>query len=86
MPFITGAERVGREEGRAEGLAAGRQEAREGFLAGIEELLDLRFSASGLALLPVIRPIEDLDLLRQILHSIKQAESPEALRRLWSKA
>lgn len=80
MPRLTGAELVGREEGLAEGLA----QAREGFWAGIEELLDLRFGASGLALLAEIRSIEDLDLLRKILHSIKQAESPQGLRRLWS--
>lgn len=72
MPFMTGAELWANEK------------ARECLLAGIEELLDLRFGASGLALLPEIRPIEDLDLLRKILHSIKQAESPQALRRHWS--
>lgn len=72
MPFMTGAELWAHEK------------ARECLLAGIEELLDLRFGASGLALLPEIHPIEDLDLLRKILHSIKQVESPQALRRLWS--
>ncbi len=46
----------------------------------------LGFGPTGLALLAEIRPIEDLDLLRKILHSIKPADSPEALRRLWSKA
>ena len=86
MPFITGAQRVERQEGLAEGLAQGRQEARDGLLAGIEELLDVRFGSAGLALLPEIRPIEDLDILRRILHSIKQADCPEALRRLWLKA
>jgi hypothetical protein len=90
MPFITGAQRVEREEGLAEGLAEGLSrglaQAREDLLTGIEELLDVRFGPTGLALLPEIRPIEDLDLLRRILHSVKPADSPEALRRLWSKA
>lgn len=82
MPFITGAQRVEREEGLAEGLA----QAREDILTGIEELLDVRFGPAGLVLLPEIRPIEDLDILRKILHSIKRADGPEALRRLWSRA
>jgi predicted transposase YdaD len=91
MPYITAAERVGREEGLAEGLAKGRQEglaigARGSLLAGIEVALELRFAVSGLALLPEIREIEDVDLLRKILSTIKQASSPETLRQLWLNA
>lgn len=83
MPIVTGAERVGREEGRAEGLAEGLAQAREDLLAGIAALLDGRFGASGLALVPKIRRIEDLELLRNVPHSVKQADTPEALRRFW---
>ncbi|HVA45935.1 MAG TPA: hypothetical protein VNH11_06065 [Pirellulales bacterium] len=95
MPYITAAERVGREEGLAEGLAKGREEgreegraigARQSLLAGIEVALELRFAAPGLTLLPEIREIEDVDLLRKILGAIKQAESPEALCQLWLKS
>lgn len=81
MPFITGSDIALREEGLAEGLAR----AREYLMTGIEELLDLKFGPSGRTLLAEIRPIEDLDLLRKILHSVKQAGSPEALRGLWAK-
>lgn len=80
MPLISTAERVGREEGLAEGIAIG---ARQSLLAGIELGLDLKFAARGLMLLAEIRLIEDVDLLRQVLAAIKQAESPEALRRQW---
>ncbi len=86
MSFITGAQRVEREEGLAEGLAQGRKEAREDLLAGIATVLELKFAASGLALLPEIRQLDDLDLLRKILQAAKQADRPEALRRLWGKA
>ena len=71
MPFMTGADRYGR---------------REGLLAGIEAVLDVKFGAPGLALLPEIRQIDDTDLLRQILQSVKQADNPEALRRVWADA
>lgn len=93
MPFITAAERYGLEKGLAEGLAKGREEgrqegrleAREDLLAGIEALLEVKFAAPGLALLPEIRQFEDLTLLRNVQRAIKQADSPEAVRRLWAK-
>ncbi|HJT34210.1 MAG TPA: hypothetical protein VJ783_19340 [Pirellulales bacterium] len=85
MPFLTGADIVLREEVLAEGLAEGLAQAREDLLTGIEVALDVRFGAPGRALLAEIRPIEDLDLLCKILHGVKQADSPDALRRLWAK-
>lgn len=91
MPLISTAERVGMEKGLAEGLAKGREEglaigARKSFLVGIEVALELRFAATGLSLLPEIRQIDDVELLGKILGAIKQAESVEALRRLWSNS
>jgi hypothetical protein len=83
MPFKTGAERVGREEGLAEGLARGRE---EGLLAGIAVALRIKFGQSGLALLPEIRQIDDVGLLQTILDGVPQADSPDALRRHWVKA
>ncbi|HEX7376978.1 MAG TPA: hypothetical protein VF278_07690 [Pirellulales bacterium] len=85
MPFITGAERVGRAEGRAEGLAEGLAKAKDALLLSIEALLDVRFSTQGLALMHEIRQIKDLDLLQLILKSVKQADTPETVRRLWAK-
>ncbi|MGH7136654.1 MAG: hypothetical protein ACREHD_13005, partial [Pirellulales bacterium] len=89
MPFVTGAQRVEREEGLAEGVAKGREEglakARESLLVGIEGMLDVRFAAAGLALLPEIRQIEDLELLGKILQAARHVDTPEALRQLWAK-
>ena len=73
MPFVTIAERFGREEG-----------LREGLLAGIEIGLNLRFGASGQELLPEIQRVADVDQLTTILHSIQTVSSPAELRRLWS--
>lgn len=89
MPLISTAERVGLEKGMAEGLVKGREEGREvgreeGLLEGIEALLELRFAAPGLALMPEIRQIEDTELLRKILQSAKTAAGPETLRQIWS--
>ena len=77
MPHLSTAERVGLEKGRQEG-------ARESLLAGIEVALDLKFAAPGLALMPEIRQIEDVELLRNILAAVKQTRDPEALRQIWS--
>ncbi|HEX7446067.1 MAG TPA: hypothetical protein VF306_00905 [Pirellulales bacterium] len=86
MSFVTGAERFGRQEGLAEGRAQGLAEAREHLLAGIEAVLDIKFAAAGLALLPEIRQVNDLELLRKILQAAKQADAPESVRGLWSNA
>lgn len=93
MPFITAAERaglekglaVGRAEGLQEGLARGLKDARENLLAGLEETLELRFAAAGLALIPEIRQIDELELLHKILRAIKSSETPDSLRRIWSE-
>jgi hypothetical protein len=74
MTFITTPERVGMKKGLAEGL-----------LAGIELGLKLRFAAAGLALMPEIRQIQDADLLQQVLASIEQADTPDAVRQVWAK-
>jgi len=50
-----------------------------------EALLKLRFAAAGLALMPEVRQIQDADLLRQILASVEQADTPEAVRQVWAK-
>jgi hypothetical protein len=87
MPYITTAERVGIEKGLAEGLAKGREEGREeGLLTGIEVALELKFAAAGLGLLPEIRQIDDVALLRKVLEAVKRADSPTALRQVWSKS
>jgi predicted transposase YdaD len=82
MPFISTAERIGLEKGLAEGLARGRE---EGLLAGIEVALRIKFGQSGLALLSEIRQIDDVASLQTILDAVPQADSSDALRRLWVK-
>lgn len=70
-------------EGRAEGREAARLEGqvrtRAGLLTGIEVALDLKFGAAGLALLPEIQAISDVDLLQRLLTAIRGAESVAAL-------
>ncbi len=74
----------GRTEGRAEGIQEGQvQGSRSGLLTGIEVALDLKFGAAGLALLPEIRAIADVVLLRAVLGAIRDAASVDALRAVY---
>src|SRR5579863_4788935 len=66
MPYVTSMERIGREEGRQEGLVEGRQEGfvegrqlglREGLLDGIELALAQKFGEAGQAILPEVRQL-----------------------------
>ncbi len=73
-----------REEGRQEGFRQGRQEAlREGLLKAIQFGLELKFGMAGLALLPDIQKIQDLDLLNTIQEALRIANSPQEIRLLW---
>ena len=73
-----------REDGRREGFQQGRQEAlREGLLKAIQFGLELKFGMAGLALLPDIQKIQDLDLLNTIQEALKIANSPQEIRLLW---
>ncbi len=56
MPYITSVERSGRKQGM-----------REGLLEGIKLVLDLKFGSEGLATLPEIFGLQDVEQLRAIL-------------------
>jgi hypothetical protein len=73
MPYITTPERIGREEGRAEGLQR-----------AIELALEPKFGEAGLRLMPEIRAITDAQKLEAVLQAIFAAARPEDMRRVWS--
>jgi hypothetical protein len=68
MPYVTSIERSG---------------ITKGLLIGIEDLLDLRFGAAGLALLPEIRAIQDIETLTAVSKAIKKVSTPDELRAIW---
>jgi hypothetical protein len=83
---------VERENGRqyisdAEGVfrVAGWAEVRDNYLRQIEAVLRFKFREPGLALVPEVRRIEDVELLRKIRATVKQGVGLEALRRLWAE-
>jgi hypothetical protein len=68
MPFMTSFEWFARHDSLLEGIAVA---------------LKLKFGAEGPRLLPEIRDIEDVDVLRTVLQSIETAATPDDLRRVW---
>ncbi len=77
MPYITTPERIGREEGRQQGL-------REGLLKAVALGLKLKFGDEGLRLLPEIRTIDDVPKLESLLDAIEPALTVDDLRRVLS--
>jgi hypothetical protein len=69
MPFMTTPERLG---------------YRRGLFTLAGPYLELKFGEAGLALLPEINEIQDMEKLEQVLEAMKTAASPEELRRVWA--
>ena len=72
MPYVTSAERIGIEKG-----------LREGLLIGIEQVLKLKFGAAGEELLPEIRQIGDLGLIREISGRLPTAATTDEVRQIY---
>jgi hypothetical protein len=66
MPFITSAERVGRERGRQQGRQEGLQKA-------IEVLLKTRFGRAGARLMARVNRLQDEAVLEQVLQGLGTA-------------
>ncbi|MEC5031701.1 MAG: hypothetical protein SAL07_17510 [Oscillatoria sp. PMC 1051.18] len=72
------------QEGRLEGKQEGRLEGRlEGLISGISLGLELKFGNDGLALMPEIIRIENVELLEEILAAVKTGNSPDELRQIY---
>jgi hypothetical protein len=74
MPYVTSIERLGRKEGRQEGLIAGQQKA-------VCAALEVRFGQVPEGLRELLGAIRDEDRLRALLKSAIQAGSIEDFTR-----
>ena len=79
---INSALKKGREEGIQIGEERGREEA---LYLGIQLGLETRFNSKGLALLPSIKKIKDLEKLKKILEATIKAPYLEEIKLLLSK-
>jgi hypothetical protein len=69
MRYITSIERRAKERG-----------FRQGVLVGIELCLQLKFGSEGLEVFPEVSQIEDIEILKDVLDSIKRVPSLQELR------
>lgn len=77
MPYVTSAERIGREEGLKEGL-------REGLIEGIEVALLLKFGPAGREIVPEVRQLSEVDLIRRVHAAIAEARTIDDVRRVYA--
>ncbi|MEC4982942.1 MAG: Rpn family recombination-promoting nuclease/putative transposase [Oscillatoria sp. PMC 1068.18] len=75
----------GRQEGRLEGQLEERQLRIQGLISGISLSLELKFGNDGLALIPEIMSIENVELLSAILAAVKTVNSPDELRQIYQR-
>jgi hypothetical protein len=79
VPYITSVERLGIEKGKCEGLIEGK---REGLLKALTLGLKLKFGTEGLALMPVLQVITEVDKLETLCDAIESLPSLEEFRQL----
>ena len=95
MPYVTSIERMALEKGLAQGLEQGLERGLEQGLErglergelralkrGIEVALELKFGTDGLQLLPLVRAVERVEVLRAVQDSIRTARTLDEVRRL----
>ena len=74
------------QEAREEGIQQGRQAGlREGLLEAIQLTLEVRFGAAGVALMPAIRAVQEVEVLKSLQKASSLANSPEEIRLLWEQ-
>ena len=74
VPYVSGIERLAKQEGLEEGRVEEIQEA-------IATSLQVRFGSPGKKLVPGIRKLRDLDRLRAVFQAILKADSLAEVRR-----
>jgi hypothetical protein len=83
MPHITSIERRAYEKGFEEGLR--EQGEINGLQDGIELVLEVKFGAAGVALMPLVRAVQKRDELRAVLQALRTTESVDQVRDLLSQ-
>ncbi len=75
----------GIQQGVAQGVAQGLENGRrQELLSGIELGLELRYGATGLALMPEIKRIARLETLSAVRDGIRTAQTPADLRQIYA--
>ncbi len=82
MPVLTTAEKIGMKKGIKKGMQKGQI---AGLHWAIEDILELKFGDAAKELLELIKPVEDIALLKQLRESLKKAHDVAEARQLIEK-
>jgi len=69
----------GKREGKTEGI-------QEELVDGLEVALDSKFGVQGLRLIPELRSIKDINILKSVRSMIRAVNTPEELRLVYAKS
>ena len=83
MPYITSVERIGIQKGIEQGIEQSREQMRQVLLESLELGLELKFGSEGLAILPEISGLADVEQLRAILFGLKTVNTLKELRQIY---
>ncbi len=81
MPYISSVERIGIQKGLEQGLEQGLI---KGLLIGIELVLELKFGAAGLELLPEICALADSQVIEAIYNTLRTASTVDEVRQVYA--
>ena len=82
-PFAQRILAIGKEEGKVEGKEEGKE---EGLLEGLEVVLEHKFGTKGLLLMPELRNIKDLNILKLVYSKLISVNTTEELRLVYSQS
>ncbi len=97
MPYVMSIERISEERGMQRGIQIGEERGIQigeergiqigevkGMVEGIALVLELKFGEEGLSLLPEIRQLHDLSLLKKLYDALRTAHTLDDVRQVYA--
>lgn len=73
------------KRGIEEGIEKGNENTRESLYMGIQLALESRFNSKGLASMPLIEKVKDIEVLKQIMRHAIKSDSLDAIKTILSE-
>lgn len=87
MPFVSGLERMAKEDGLKQGQEIGREIGRrEQLLRSLERILKFKFGPAGQGILDELRSLTDVAKLDEVEGAALAAETADDLRKVYRES